>query len=131
RTRMGLIGGDPKLWLFLFLILAVAVAGKLGASSAAARVVGLDWRESFAVGALMNTRGLTELIILNIGLDLGVIPPALFAMLVVMALVTTFMTTPLLSLVYPRHEQERMVAEETGEEEEEEEEEQRKWRVLR
>src|SRR5437764_6591951 len=77
----------------------------------------------------MNTRGLTELIILNIGLDLGVIPPTLFAMLVIMALITTFMTTPLLSLVYPREEQERMVAEEGGEEEEDEEA-QRKWRVL-
>jgi nucleotide-binding universal stress UspA family protein len=88
--------------------------------------VGLEWRESLAVGILMNTRGLTELIILNIGLDLGVIPPTLFAMLVIMAVITTFMTTPLLSLVYPRHELERMVAEESGDEEEE----QRKWRVL-
>jgi Kef-type K+ transport system membrane component KefB/nucleotide-binding universal stress UspA family protein len=127
RTRIGLIGGDPKLWLFCGLILLVAVAGKWGGSTAAAKAVGLKWRESLAVGILMNTRGLTELIILNIGLDLGVIPPTLFAMLVIMALITTFMTTPLLSLVYPRAEQERMVAEEGGEEEEEG---QRKWRVL-
>ena len=127
RTQIGLIGGNPKLWLFCGLILFVAVLGKWGGSTAAAKAVGLHWRESLAVGILMNTRGLTELIILNIGLDLGVIPPTLFAMLVIMALVTTFMTTPLLSLVYPRHEQERMVAEETDEEEDEG---QRKWRVL-
>jgi Kef-type K+ transport system membrane component KefB/nucleotide-binding universal stress UspA family protein len=127
RTQIGLIGGDPTLWLFCGLILFVAVLGKWGGSTAAAKAVGLHWRESLAVGILMNTRGLTELIILNIGLDLGVIPPTLFAMLVIMALVTTFMTTPLLSLVYPRDEQEQMVAEETGEEEDEG---QRKWRVL-
>jgi Kef-type K+ transport system membrane component KefB/nucleotide-binding universal stress UspA family protein len=100
RTNIGLIGGDPKMWLFCGLILLVAIVGKWGGSAAAARVVGLGWRESLALGALMNTRGLTELIILNIGLDLGVIPPALFAMLVIMALVTTFMTTPALSLLY-------------------------------
>ena len=127
RTRMGLIGGDPKLWMFLGLILVVAVAGKLGGSTGAARAVGLRWRESFAVGVLMNTRGLTELIILNIGLDLGVIPPALFAMLVIMALVTTFMTTPLLSLAYGHDELERMVREETDEDEEEGP---RPWRVI-
>jgi Kef-type K+ transport system membrane component KefB/nucleotide-binding universal stress UspA family protein len=130
RTQIGLIGGNPKLWLFCGLILLVAVLGKWGGSTAAAKAVGLHWRESLAVGILMNTRGLTELIILNIGLDLGVIPPTLFAMLVIMALVTTFMTTPLLSLVYPRAEQERMVAEEGGEGEGEDEEDQRKWRVL-
>ena len=127
RTQFGLIGGDPKLWMFCGVILFIAVLGKWGGSTAAAKAVGLEWRESLAVGILMNTRGLTELIILNIGLDLGVIPPTLFAMLVIMAVVTTFMTTPLLSLVYPRRELERMVAEESGEEEEEE---QRKWRVL-
>jgi K+:H+ antiporter len=128
RTQIGLIGGDMELWLLCGLVLLVAVAGKWGGSTVAAKAVGLSWRESLAVGILMNTRGLTELIILNIGLDLGVIPPTLFAMLVIMALVTTFMTTPLLSLVYPRHEQERMVAEEGGEEEDEEG--PRPWRVL-
>src|SRR5947208_1940997 len=127
RTQIGLLSGAPTLWLFCGLILLVAVVGKWGGSAAAAKATGLKWRESLAVGILMNTRGLTELIILNIGLDLGVIPPTLFAMLVIMALVTTFMTTPFLSLVYPRAEQERMVAEEGGEEEEEG---QRKWRVL-
>ncbi len=128
RTQIGLIGGDPKLWFFCGLILFVAVLGKWGGSTAAAKAVGLKWRESLAVGILMNTRGLTELIILNIGLDLGVIPPTLFAMLVIMALVTTFMTTPLLSLVYSTEVQERMVAEEAGEREAEEA--LRKWRVL-
>ncbi|MBV8386967.1 MAG: cation:proton antiporter [Acidimicrobiia bacterium] len=126
RTNFGLIGGDPKLWMFCGVVLFIAVLGKWGGSTAAAKAVGLEWRESLAVGILMNTRGLTELIILNIGLDLGVIPPTLFAMLVIMAVVTTFMTTPLLSLVYPRRELERMVAEESDEEEEG----QRKWRVL-
>jgi Kef-type K+ transport system membrane component KefB len=65
----------------------------------AARMVGLSWREGSALGILMNTRGLMELIVLNIGLDLGVISPTLFAMLVIMALVTTFATTPILHLI--------------------------------
>src|SRR6476646_5503228 len=114
--------------MFCGLILFVAVLGKWGGSTAAAKVVGMKWRESLAIGVLMNTRGLTELIILNIGLDLGVIPPTLFAMLVIMALVTTLMTTPFLSLVYPREEQDRMVEEETGEGEDEEG--PKPWRVL-
>src|SRR5207253_3115644 len=118
---------DGKLWLFCGLILFIAVLGKWGGSTAAAKAVGLHWRESLAVGILMNTRGLTELIILNIGLDLGVIPPTLFAMLVIMALVTTFMTTPILSLVYPHDEIERMIQEDSGEEAEEET---RRWRLL-
>jgi Kef-type K+ transport system membrane component KefB/nucleotide-binding universal stress UspA family protein len=104
RTDIGLIGGSAKLWLFCGLILLVAIVGKWGGSTLAAKVMGMGWRESLGLGLLMNTRGLTELIILNIGLDLGVIPPALFAMLVIMALVTTFMTTPLLSVVYPQAE---------------------------
>jgi nucleotide-binding universal stress UspA family protein len=100
RTDIGLIGGNGQMWLFCGLILLVAVVGKWGGSSLAAKWMGLGWRESLALGALMNTRGLTELIILNIGLDLGVIPPTLFAMLVIMALATTFMTTPVLSMIY-------------------------------
>ena len=104
RTDVGLIGGSAKLWAFCGLILLVAIVGKWGGSAVAAKVMGLGWRESLALGLLMNTRGLTELIILNIGLDLGVIPPTLFAMLVIMALVTTFMTTPLLSRIYPEAE---------------------------
>jgi Kef-type K+ transport system membrane component KefB/nucleotide-binding universal stress UspA family protein len=110
RTDVALIGGSAERWLFTVLILVVAIVGKWGGSSLAARVMGMKWRESMALGVLMNTRGLTELIILNIGLDLGVIPPALFAMLVVMALVTTFMTTPILSALYPKGELAALVA---------------------
>jgi hypothetical protein len=86
----------PAEWLVLGLIIVVACAGKFGGSTLAARLGGLNWRDSAALGALMNTRGLMELIVLNIGLDLRVISPTLFAMMVLMALVTTFMTTPLL-----------------------------------
>jgi nucleotide-binding universal stress UspA family protein len=114
RTDVGLIGADPKLWLATGLVLFVAIAGKWGGSSLAAKVMGLGWRESMAVGVLMNTRGLTELIILNIGLDLKVIPPTLFAILVIMALVTTFMTTPLLSVFYPPRIIEQMVQDAGG-----------------
>jgi Kef-type K+ transport system membrane component KefB/nucleotide-binding universal stress UspA family protein len=112
RTEIGQLGTDVSLWLWCAAIVGVAIAGKWGGSTVAARMVGLPWRESLGLGILMNCRGLTELVILNIGLDLGVIPPALFAMLVIMALVTTAMTTPILGAIYPRHEQERMIAEE-------------------
>jgi Kef-type K+ transport system membrane component KefB len=100
RTSIGLISGD--LWVFFALIMVVAVAGKLGGSAVAARSGGLSWREAFAVGTLMNTRGLMELVVLNVGLDIGVISPALFAMMVLMALATTCMTQPVFSRVYPR-----------------------------
>jgi Kef-type K+ transport system membrane component KefB/nucleotide-binding universal stress UspA family protein len=100
RTSIGLVTGG-ELWTIAALILVVAVAGKFGGSALAARATGLPWRESAAVGVLMNTRGLMELVILTIGLELGVISPTLFTMLVLMALITTFMTTPLLELVYP------------------------------
>src|SRR4051794_22560285 len=108
RTDIGPIGTDGKLWAFCGLILLVAVVGKWGGSSVTARVLGLKWRDAMSLGVLMNTRGLTELVILNIGLELGVIPPTLFAMLVIMALVTTFMTTPLLSVFYRREQLEQM-----------------------
>ena len=78
------------------MIIVVATAGKFGGTAVAARLTGLDWRDSAALGILMNTRGLVELIVLNIGLDLGVITPRLFTMLVIMALVTTMMTSPIL-----------------------------------
>ncbi|HEU4452570.1 MAG TPA: cation:proton antiporter [Longimicrobium sp.] len=100
RTRIGLVEG-AEMWAFCGLIVLVAVAGKWGGSSVAARMTGMPWREAGALGVLMNTRGLMELVILNIGLDIGVISPALFAMMVLMALVTTFMTSPLLELIYP------------------------------
>jgi hypothetical protein len=79
----------------------VASAGKFGGSLVAARITGLGWREGSALGVLMNTRGLMELIVLNIGLEMGIISPTLFAMLVIMALVTTFATTPVLHLITP------------------------------
>ena len=72
-----------------------------------ARFNGMSWREAAAIGILMNTRGLVELVILNIGLDLGVLSPALFSIMVVMALVTTMMTTPLVKWVHPETETER------------------------
>ena len=100
RTSIGLLN-SADLWIMCGVVTAVAIAGKLGGSAVAARLTGLSWRESTALGILMNTRGLMQLVILSIGLDLGVISPALFAMLVLMALVTTFMTTPLLEWVYP------------------------------
>lgn len=99
RTSVQLISGD--LWAWCALVILVAVVGKMGGSAIAARASGLSWREAWALGTLMNTRGLMELVILNVGLDLGVISPALFAMMVLMALATTLMTTPLLERIYP------------------------------
>ncbi len=98
RTQVGLIDGAAN-WGLCAAIIAVACAGKFGGSVAAARLTGIGWRDSAALGVLMNTRGLVELVVLNIGLDLGVISPTLFTMLVIMALVTTFMTSPLLQLL--------------------------------
>jgi len=104
RTRVGLVKGG-EMWFYCILIIGVAVLGKLGGTSIAARAGGLSWREATALGILMNTRGLMELVILNIGLDLKVISPALFSMMVMMALITTFMTTPLLQWIrLPRDE---------------------------
>jgi Kef-type K+ transport system membrane component KefB len=100
RTSISLISG-VSMWLYCALIIFVAVAGKLGGSMISARINGMPWRESAAIGILMNTRGLVELVILNIGLDMGVLSPALFSMMVLMALTTTFMATPLLQWVYP------------------------------
>ncbi|MBW4624393.1 MAG: cation:proton antiporter [Brasilonema octagenarum HA4186-MV1] len=101
RTEIGLLN-KPELWALCLAVLAVAIIGKYVGTYVAARVSGIDKREASALGWLMNTRGLTELIVLNIGLSLGVISPLLFTMLVIMALVTTFMTSPLLELTYPK-----------------------------
>jgi Kef-type K+ transport system membrane component KefB len=98
RTRIGLVSGWEH-WLICIVIIAVASIGKFGGTLAAARLAGLDWRTSSSLGILMNTRGLMELIVLNVGLDLGVISPTLFAMMVLMALATTLATTPLLGAV--------------------------------
>ncbi|MBW4615180.1 MAG: cation:proton antiporter [Desmonostoc vinosum HA7617-LM4] len=101
RTQIGLLN-RPELWLLCGLVLAVAIAGKYIGTYVAARVSGISQREASALGWLMNTRGLTELIVLNIGLELKVISPLVFTMLVIMALVTTFMTSPLLEWTYPK-----------------------------
>ena len=97
RTQVGLLAGWQS-WLVCIGIILVAIAGKLGGSTLAARWTGMSWHDSATIGALMNTRGLMELIALNIGYDLGILSPELFAMMVLMALVTTFMTSPLISL---------------------------------
>ncbi len=98
RTQIGLLN-DSHLWIVCGMIVLVAIAGKFGGSMLAARFVGQTWKESLSIGALMNTRGLMELIVLNIGYDLGVLSPEIFAMLVIMAVVTTFMTGPALDLI--------------------------------
>ena len=110
RTQIGLLNTGES-WVMCGMIIVMACLGKFGGSALAARVVGMRWREASAIGILMNTRGLMELIVLNIGLDLGVISPKLFAMMVIMALVTTFITTPLLSVVYPPTELAKELAE--------------------
>jgi Kef-type K+ transport system membrane component KefB len=100
RTSIGLVSGFEA-WATCGLIIAVAVAGKLGGSTLAARTTGLSWREAGAVGILMNTRGLVELVFLTIGFELGILSPTLFTMMVLMALVTTFMASPVLEWIYP------------------------------
>lgn len=79
------------------LVILVAIVGKVGGSMIAARATAMPWRDAAVIGVLLNTRGLMELVILNVGLDIGVISRELFAMMVLMALATTFMTTPLVT----------------------------------
>lgn len=98
RTEIGLIN-DPYLWKITGLIVLVAVVGKFFGSALAARFVGQNWKDSLTIGALMNTRGLMELVVLNIGYELGVLSPKIFTMMVIMALVTTVMTGPALDLI--------------------------------
>ena len=98
KTEIGLIN-DPYLWKITGFIILVAVVGKFFGSALAAKFVGQNWRDSLTIGALMNTRGLMELIVLNIGLELKVLTPEVFTMMVIMALVTTFMTGPALDLI--------------------------------
>ena len=100
RTRIGLLN-TSHLWMVCGLVIGVATASKFFASSLAARFTGMRWRQAGVIGALMNARGLVELIVLNIGLSLHVLSPQLFTILVVMALVTTFVTTPLMYAIYP------------------------------
>ncbi|WET00466.1 cation:proton antiporter [Chryseobacterium arthrosphaerae] len=98
RTQIGLLN-DAHLWITAGFIILTAVLGKFAGSALTARFVGINWKESLTIGALMNTRGLMELIVLNIGYDLGVLSPEIFAMLVIMALFTTFMTGPALDFI--------------------------------
>ncbi|EYU61708.1 Cation:proton antiporter [Leptospira interrogans serovar Manilae] len=98
RTKFGLLSSSG-LWPVFFLILFVAVLGKLGGSAIASRLSGKSWMDSFSIGILMNTRGLMELIVLNIGYDLGVLSEEIFSMMVLMALTTTVMTGPGLKLI--------------------------------
>lgn len=98
RTQIGLIN-DPYMWQVTGFIILVAVVGKFFGSALAAKFVGQSWKDSLTIGALMNTRGLMELVVLNIGLDLKVLTPQVFTMMVIMALVTTFMTGPALDLI--------------------------------
>lgn len=102
KSSIFLITG-AEMWVYCAIIIVLAVTGKWGGSMLSARLNGMSWRESAAVGILMNTRGLVELVILNIGLDLRILSPALFSIMVLMALVTTLMTTPLLKWVYPQN----------------------------
>ncbi|HEY0685570.1 MAG TPA: cation:proton antiporter [Steroidobacter sp.] len=101
RTEIHLLGGVED-WLVCLAIVGIATLGKLGGSAVAARVAGMNWRESLQLGVLMNTRGLMELIALNIGYDLGILSPRIFTMLVIMAVLTTLMTGPLLTLLRAR-----------------------------
>lgn len=106
RTDIGSMGGSG-LWFLCGLVLLAATAGKFGGCMLAARANGLPWRESSIIGALMNTRGLMELIVINIGYDLGIIPKSVFFMLVFMAVVTTYMTAPVLRKLVPDSEIEK------------------------
>jgi Kef-type K+ transport system membrane component KefB len=111
RTQIQLVNGAEQ-WLLCGLVVLVACVGKFGGTAVAARLSGLSWNQASALGILMNTRGLVELIVLNIGLDLGVISPTLFAMLVIMALVTTFSAAPILDwILRPAHRPARLPSE--------------------
>ena len=98
RTEIGLLN-SLHLWITFLIILIVAITGKFGGSALAAKWVGQSWKDAFIIGTLMNTRGLMELVVLNIGYDLGILSPEIFAMFVLMALTTTFMTGPCLDLI--------------------------------
>jgi len=98
RTEIGLLN-TPHLWIICGIFILVAVSGKFMGGAFTARILGETWKDSLSIGILMNTRGLMELIVLNIGYEMGILPPPIFVMLVIMALVTTFMTTPALSVI--------------------------------
>jgi len=98
RTQAGIFNSGT-LWISFACILLCAVVGKFGGSAVVARVLGNSWKESLSIGALMNTRGLMELVVLNIGYDLGILSMEIFSLMVFMALLTTMMTSPLLDIV--------------------------------
>jgi Kef-type K+ transport system membrane component KefB len=98
RTEIGLLN-SPYLWGICGIFILVAITGKFVGGAFTARILGETWKDSLSIGVLMNTRGLMELIVLNIGYEMGILPPTIFVMLVIMALVTTFMTTPILSII--------------------------------
>ncbi|MDP9042235.1 MAG: cation:proton antiporter [Bacteroidota bacterium] len=98
RTHAGILNSGP-LWISFGLILICAMAGKFGGSALVARALGQTWKDSLSIGALMNTRGLMELIVLNIGYDMGILSTEIFSMMVLMALITTMMTSPLLNRI--------------------------------
>jgi len=98
RTEIGLLN-TPYLWTICGVFILVAIVGKFVGGAFSAKILGETWKDSLSIGVLMNTRGLMELIVLNIGYEMGILPPPIFVMLVIMALVTTFMTTPILSLI--------------------------------
>jgi Kef-type K+ transport system membrane component KefB len=123
RTQIGLLN-DPYLWQVTGFIILVAVVGKFLGSALAARFVGQNWQDSLTIGALMNTRGLMELIVLNIGFDLGVLTSEVFTMMVIMALVTTFMTGPALDMINAIFKTKDVFIPEV------EEEDQRKYKIL-
>jgi Kef-type K+ transport system membrane component KefB len=108
RTQLGLLDGQSG-WLTCGLLIVVAIAGKWGGASIAGRLSGQQWGDAMTIGVLMNTRGLMELVFLNIGLDLGVISPTIFTMMVLMALLTTVMTSPLLAFLQRRLEAPKVV----------------------
>lgn len=101
RTQIALVS-TPGEWLVCLLIVVVATAGKFGGAALAGRLMGMPWRFAAQLGALMNTRGLMELVVLNVGLDAGLLSPTVFTMMVIMALVTTALTAPLLDLFRSR-----------------------------
>src|SRR5690606_17754865 len=108
RTRLGMLN-DVESWLFFGAVLGVAVLGKFGGALFAARATGLGWRYAAEIGVLVNTRGLMELVVLNIGVDIGIVSPRLFTTAVLMAIVTTVMTTPILRRLYPKDARAREV----------------------
>lgn len=95
RTDIGTLG-SATMWMLAAAVCAVAIVGKFGGCTLAAKASGLSWRDSLCIGSLMNTRGLMELVVINVGYDLGIIPRSVYCMLVIMAMVTTYMTAPLL-----------------------------------